>query len=216
MAEKDIVNIEMNEIRKKTNALLQLETDSKNLSEIKKQLLCVLSLVNKLAHPDEKEFLINELKKKGYPLENYVQWCLAGKGWHIQANTYFYDKDEKTGRELDIKAWKPTTVSTFTDFCLNLYIQCKKLPGNAWIFFSAPQDENVFSNIKRVMFADYLDHDQYLSDDIFKEKGTHFDKCDVLTTNHCEVIVDKREVEQKRGQHLGKRNYLNKSDFSTG
>lgn len=60
---------------------------------------------------DEIEFLKDELKKKGYPLENYVQSLLVNKKWRVQPNAYFLDKDTDKGRELDLKARKDGFVS---------------------------------------------------------------------------------------------------------
>jgi hypothetical protein len=106
-------------------------------------------------------------------------------------------------RDLNLgsQAWKTTVVSTSSDFYLNLFVQCKKLPGNAWIFFRSPEEENFHSNTLRVMMSDYLNDNRYTSNSIFKEKGTHFDKAEALVASHCEVIVDEN-LSNKRIDNL--------------
>ena len=90
--------------------------------------------------------IISELKKKGYPLENYVQSLLSGKEWHVQPNAYFLDKDTVKGRELDIRAEFADfkICNNNVDFLVYLLVQCKKIPSNAWVFFSVPHKEYVF------------------------------------------------------------------------
>lgn len=148
---------------------------------------------------DEIEFIRNELKRKGYPLENYIAGSLAGKKWHVQPNAYFLDKDTDKGRELDIKAeYEGFQSNSWTYFIPQLLIQCKKIIGNAWIFFSVPQKEYFSTYILRSDLAKWLRVDTYR---IFDIKGTHFDKCETLATNYCEIITDK-EKSNKRDDNI--------------
>lgn len=139
-------------------------------------------------------FIKKELKKKGYSLENYIQTLLAKKKWGVQPNAYFLDKDTGKGRELDIKAYydrfKP---DSWSYFILNLLIQCKSLPGNAWIFFSIPQQASIYPTVHQSGLTRFLKLPPAYDFDIFKREGTHFDQSEVLATNYCEIVVDKEK-----------------------
>jgi hypothetical protein len=148
---------------------------------------------------DEIEFIKSALKKKGYPLENYVQALLVGKNWHVQPNAYFLDKDTNKGRELDIKAYYEAFASnSWSGFILNLLIQCKKLPGNAWVFFSVPRQSALYTRISKYDLTEFLKLGKL---EIYDKKGTHFDKSEVLATNYCEIITDK-ERSNKRDDNI--------------
>jgi hypothetical protein len=85
------------------------------------------------------DFIKKELKKKGYPLEHFVQGILDSKEWYVQPNAYFLDKDTQKGREIDIMAeYECSEFSTWTSFFPRLLVECKKMLGNAWVFFSTP------------------------------------------------------------------------------
>ena len=140
---------------------------------------------------DEIEFLKRELKKKGYPLENYVQSVLASKEWHIQPNAYFLDKDTNKGRELDIKASLEIDTDKFWNHLVTLLIQCKKVTGNAWIFFSSPSPP--FRRICKHSLNDFLHFGYY---GIFDIKGTYYEK-NAVATNYCEIIVDPKKSNKR-------------------
>ena len=142
------------------------------------------------------EFIKNELKKKGYPLENYVQSLLVNNKWRVQSHAYFLDKDTDKGRELDLKAYNDDFVSDHwrARFVLNLLVQCRKLPGNAWIFFSVPQ-ESEHKTIEISNLAKSLNFPKIFW--TFDKSGTHFDDSDNLATNYCEIITDKAKSNKR-------------------
>jgi hypothetical protein len=142
---------------------------------------------------NEIDFIKSELKKKGYPLENYVQSMLTSKKWRVQPHAYFHDKDTDKGRELDIKAHKDffKLDQSQRHFQLNLLIQCKKILGNAWIFFSTPQAEFQYTSIQASNLARTLGLAPALWS--FDREGTHFHNSDTIATNYCEIITSKNE-----------------------
>lgn len=150
---------------------------------------------------DEIEFIKKELKEKGYPLENYVQLLLMNQDWHVQPNAYFLDKDTNKGRELDIKAtYDDFESNSWSHLVLNLLIQCRRLPGNAWIFFSIPGRPDISMPISRLSLAEISLEPgglHALAREIFEQKGTHFNKSEVLATNYCEIITDKEKSNKK-------------------
>ena len=146
---------------------------------------------------DEIEFIKHELKKRGYPLESYVQSLLVSKKWHVQPNAYFLDKDTDKGRELDIKAIFDDFKSySWSHLIINLFIQCRKLPGNAWVFFSPPKLSAPYKHITKYGLTDFLRLGSSPLG-IFDPKGTHFDKSEILATNYCEVITDKKKSNKR-------------------
>lgn len=141
----------------------------------------------------EIDFIKDELLKKGFPLENYVQSLLFSKKWYVTPNAYFVDKDTKTGRELDIKASQDYSCSDDnTDFSLTLLIQCKKIPGNAWVFFS--DSSQPYYQILKYDLNDFLDIGHH---SLLGKIGTHFEKSEVTARNYCEVIIDENKSNRK-------------------
>jgi hypothetical protein len=142
----------------------------------------------------EIEFIKKKLMKKGYPLENYVQSLLVDDDWHVQPNAYFLDKDTNQGRELDIKAVSDYGSDSWTHFTTTLLIQCRRLPGNAWIFFSIPKPSALYMPSTNFNIAGFLKTGHQ---EIFDMKKTHLDKREVLATNYCEIITNKERSNKR-------------------
>lgn len=86
------------------------------------------------------DFLKNEIKKTGYPLEIEIS-SLLDKEWQTVINTdSYYDRDEQKLRDIDICAFDdfeapknlPITAQA------RLVVECKKSEDFAWIFFTRP------------------------------------------------------------------------------
>jgi hypothetical protein len=155
---------------------------------------------------DETEFIRNELKRRGFPVESYVQGLLADSGWQVQPNIYFLDKETNKGRELDMEArYDGFIPSTWTKMMIELLIQCKTLPGNAWVFFSPPRKSVRFDIVHKSDLTEFLrHHDKWnalefviLDCEIFGSKETHIEKREAVATNYCEVIVDKTKSNKR-------------------
>lgn len=146
---------------------------------------------------DEVEFIKEKLKKSGYPLENYVSSYIASDtSWHVYTNAYFLDKDTREGRELDIKAichyGRPETPATISDFELTLLIECKRMLGNAWIFFKTPFQP--YSKISKVGLCDFLKTNDF---GIVSKRETHFTKTELTATGYSEVIVNEKQSNKR-------------------
>lgn len=85
-------------------------------------------------------FLIEELKKTGFPLEMEILNILNSGNWIARPNDYYYDYDLNIGREIDIRAslFPHEQASNFNAFPF-LAIECKKSQTMAWVFFQAKQ-----------------------------------------------------------------------------
>lgn len=106
---------------------------------------------DKKTHKSKKDYLKELILQSGFPLEVEIASFLTEKcklidGKNMVLDTdistcaYYLDKDEGKGRELDIKARVPisTKIRKSPMIYLNLLIQCKNIPGNAWVFFKSP------------------------------------------------------------------------------
>lgn len=165
----------------------------------------------------ELDFIRNEILKSGFPLEFHISSILNASGWQVYPNSFFLDKDEMKGRELDIKAQSnESEIETslgYVNIQIILLIECKKIPGNAWIFFKAPSD--AFAPQLSYSMFDFLIHrtddfsyarSSYGNIRVDHEIPTHFDKLfdEFMTskrrfgfTNYKEIIVDEKESNKR-------------------
>ena len=118
----------------------------------------------------------------------------------ISTSAYYLDKDEEKGRELDIKVTIPIAPrkKEAPMIFLNLLIQCKNIPGNAWVFFKSPQ--KIYSTCKSTSILDALEWAPPLHHSFTGLNGLHLR--DILITNvHDEFVLDKN-ASNKRHDNL--------------
>jgi hypothetical protein len=88
---------------------------------------------------NEKKFIIDQIRKSGFSLERHVVNSLIEDSWDVYPRAHFYDKDFNKDRELDVRAEKTVSIEDLQLLLkFHLLIECKKIPGNAWIFFEGP------------------------------------------------------------------------------
>ena len=155
---------------------------------------------------DEVEFIRDELKRRGFPLESYVERLLVDSGWRVNSNVYFLDKESNKARELDMEAsFDKFAPSTWTKIILNLLIQCKRLHGNAWVFFSCPSKSVRFDIFHKCDLTNFLRKDDRWSPltfavfdcEIFGSEKTHVAKREAVATNYCEIIIDEKKSNKR-------------------
>lgn len=87
----------------------------------------------------ENEFVAEELRKSGFPLEIEVADVLSTNGWNVFPSIRYLDYDDGVHKELDIIANKVLRGQIDTSDCYNvqveLLIECKKRENKAWVFF---------------------------------------------------------------------------------
>lgn len=155
---------------------------------------------------DLKAFLIEQLEKTGYPLEMYVTGILREKGWETHSSVSFYDRDSRKDRELDIRAEKKIFPENLDlTVYIRLLIQCKKIPGNAWVFF----EHTPFSGLPKIITVldafgdvdkDCLDHLVTPLFPISNQEGTHY-HLGFQSERGGEFIFDKK-LSNKRNSNL--------------
>lgn len=74
---------------------------------------------------------INGISKTGFILEYSISQILRKNGWAIISNKYYEDDLSETVREMDILAYKATTVSDISIYT-TLIVSCKKSEDNVW------------------------------------------------------------------------------------
>ena len=82
--------------------------------------------------------ILKEIHRTGYPLELQISSLLDSirLRWLLDNNKYYYDAEERKGREIDIFAKRSIIALTDKEEVNpHLVIECKKSDSSAWIFF---------------------------------------------------------------------------------
>lgn len=94
------------------------------------------------------EYLTEEIKKSGYPLEIEVSSILRDSGEWVPLNQQYYlDDEQNEGRTIDIASinlgrWtKSNSLPKTEPFNMrtDMVIECKKSNTHAWVFFTVPE-----------------------------------------------------------------------------
>lgn len=90
------------------------------------------------------DYLIEKVKKSGYPLEIEVSNALENERFVIFNTQYYYDEEAHQGRDIDIYAL-PLEPDPYDDKLLpfrlrtDVAIECKKSETHAWVFYTRPR-----------------------------------------------------------------------------
>jgi hypothetical protein len=165
-----------------------------------------------ISHRNEADYLKEMIEKSGFPLE--IEVCSLIKslderlklefGARISTSAYYLDKDEGKGRELDVKAAIP--IDYFdkekgvkrTGIYLHLLIQCKSVPGNAWVFFRTPHE--IIPHCIGTSLADALEWMPRSLADFELNPQLHYQNIPI-TTIYDEYILDD-EMSNKKDSNL--------------
>ena len=135
--------------------------------------------------------------KSGFPLQVevssllYEHFTAIDEYTEISTSGYYLDKDEGKGRELDIKVSIPVPHQEKVEgpmIFLHLLIQCKNIPGNAWVFFKSPH--RVISTCKSTSVLDALKWTPREHTSFTRLKGLHLESL-LKTTVYHEFVLDK-------------------------
>ena len=90
------------------------------------------------------DYLIERIKKSGYPLEIEISDALEREKFVVFNTQYYFDEERKQGRDVDIYAL-PLEPDTIDDrirplfLSLDAAIECKKSETHAWVFYTRPR-----------------------------------------------------------------------------
>lgn len=126
---------------------------------------------------DKQKRLKEDILGSGLPLEIEVSTNLRERGW-FTVNQYPYsDKDEKTIRTIDVRAFSPDEAK----LQVSLLIECKKSTDHPWVFYSESKKTRFYRSWS---FADVVD--EFVRGTI---KSNRIGKCHLLDTNvHLGII----------------------------
>jgi len=155
---------------------------------------------------DKEKKIWSSIKRSGVPLELQVYEILsARKDWNVNPSTYYVDPDENKGRELDVHATSEVTdYDNRASIRLNLIIQCKKVPGDAWVFFPVKGLHWVVPTSSVTEIAGHL-----RLAEIYKPFGSFLSQSDSTRTSrhyHEVVVIDaqsnKRDKKGRKADNL--------------
>jgi hypothetical protein len=96
-----------------------------------------------LSMPLEKQKIIDEIERTGFPLELRVSKLLQDRAYVVEHNIYYIDKDENKGREIEIVASTLSQTSHSVvgrgpeSVQLHLVVECKR-SAHPWVVFTSP------------------------------------------------------------------------------
>jgi urate oxidase len=85
-----------------------------------------------------------DIKKAGFPLEISISTILKKKGWNVENQVFYFDKEKRKNRTIDILAQKTISenVGSLSSLEYSLVIECKK-SEKPWVFYTNPRNANL-------------------------------------------------------------------------
>lgn len=149
------------------------------------------------------EKLKRQILRSGFPLEVKVAANIE-KGLddfdaEISTSTYYLDKDEGKGREIDIKIIVPISGNQNGPMIfLNLIIECKNVPGNSWVFFETSQ--HICFTYQSISIFKATKWQSNLESDWVQNVNLHFR--DAITTNMDDEYISDRKLLNGKNNNL--------------
>jgi hypothetical protein len=130
--------------------------------------------------PEDIEKLKSQIKKGGFPFELEVTDEFLKNKWKVENNTYYLDKDEKKGREIDLisgytKQFHGTN-KHYTECTFSFIIEVKKEIDKPWVIFST--ETTFFEQLIYEIYSDivYNNFNHDLLENSFKEHNQKLNK----------------------------------------
>jgi hypothetical protein len=91
--------------------------------------------------PRLEDKVLADIQKTGFPLELRVAKEFLGRGFYVQHNVYFIDKDEGIGREIEITAYRDSQAEPRKTppkrIRYKFLVECKKSVSRPWVILSS-------------------------------------------------------------------------------
>ena len=160
-------------------------------------------------HRSEIDHLKKLIRQSGFPLQIEIASFLESarvsmnlEDLEVSTSAYYLDRDEKKGRELDLKVKIPIEYKgkfkgkplDLIGIFLNLLIQCKSIPGNTWVFFKTSHE--VFSVPKCTSVLDSLEWEDRLHARFAFLRDLHYRQVP-KTTLYDEYILDENKTNKR-------------------
>ncbi|MBO1306137.1 hypothetical protein JZO70_08190 [Enterococcus sp. 669A] len=102
---------------------------------------------------DFKSKLLKDIEETGFPFEMEISSMLRNRGWHVSNGSYYIDKDENKGREIDVIAeiHKDQLISkeATLEVVFSLILEIKESKKKPWIFFTSDATSLIDSTIPK-------------------------------------------------------------------
>lgn len=146
----------------------------------------------------ERDFVKRELQKTGFQLEDKVASIFSKlKNCEVEPNYYFTDWQSEDLRELDLRITYEVAVHPIIIEYIFL-VECKKLPGHAWVFIESRQRPLVWKQASSVWDDVGKKGRQKPVIDILKPLFKVDDvSCDVYSHRFKEIILDPDKSNKK-------------------
>jgi len=93
-----------------------------------------------------------KILKTGFPTELEIGKIFSNKSWDVEHGTYFIDKDDKKGREIDLITelifQHEETGKQYTEFTFRFVVEIKNEKDKPWIIFTTettPFEKSIYS-----------------------------------------------------------------------
>lgn len=93
------------------------------------------------SEPDDLKRFSEGIRKSGFPHEYQTARTLKDEGWTVISSKYYLDDVTQTPREMDLIAYKVSTIQGFNVYT-TLIVSCKKSESDVWALLSRKLDEN--------------------------------------------------------------------------
>lgn len=156
------------------------------------------------------DYLIEKVKKSGYPLEIEISDLLENERFVVFNTQYYFDEEAKQGRDIDIYAL-PLEPDPLDDRLLplslstDLAIECKKSETHAWVFYTRPRipmSSIYMRGQYRTTVPEPKGHPTESFDWLLQEEclSLHYDKFERIAIAYEEI--KKRKMDKETGKEV--------------
>jgi hypothetical protein len=157
--------------------------------------------MSNLEKSDVKDFIIRKMEQSGYSLERFVANLLAKNKWEAHPSTHYHDLDSNQDREIDIFAMKEELLEE-QRILITFYLvsECKKIPGNAWVFMPGPYSPHAtFLHAPQILTL--LDIYNLSLDTLPQSVFNLTKKTDFFSSSFSEIIINEK-ISNKKENNL--------------
>lgn len=146
----------------------------------------------------EIDFIKKEIQKTGFPLEDKVESIFSElENCEVEPNYHFTDWQTGDIRELDLKIiYRVTSPPIKIEYIF--LVECKHLPGHAWIFIKSRGDQLIYKNVistwDNVWRVGRPEPVVEILKPIFKVNDL---VCDTYSHRFKEIILDKKKSNKR-------------------
>jgi len=147
------------------------------------------------------DYVKRQTTRAGYLLELEVADAVKRLHWLPRCNQYFFDQEERKGREIDVVAWPGEIVKVETAVkheeqmkpfvtAYEVPIECKKSDEYCWVFFARRRSYIDAENLGQVFDRRLSEHDvPIVQEDDFHSLGLHYLNHPFEASSYAEIRI---------------------------